>query len=83
MSTEWAVASFRLVEGGVLVSGVFGADERVLFFPVTRAVGSITVVSRPKELQAAPVPPGGSEQAVLEAIRVFFNVSLNVARSEY
>lgn len=75
MSQRWSVRAFRAVEDGVVVDGSFGGEEMTLLFDVVAGPAGITAVSRPSELRDVPVAPGSSEQSVLEAIRLFFDVS--------
>jgi hypothetical protein len=72
---SWTVESFVAVDDGVVVTGTFGAVRATLLFPVKDGPKGVLVVARPEELQSCVIPPGGSEQAVMEAIRVFFEVA--------
>lgn len=72
---SWLVERLEVVEGGVLATGIFGGDRQSLRFHVEEGPGGVVVVARPPQLRMTQIVPGGREQAVLEVIRRFYEVS--------
>lgn len=72
---SWLVEMLEVVEGGVLVRGVFDGDRLTLRFNVSNGASGIVAVARPPELRDVPIAPGGREQSVLELIRFFHECS--------